>query len=119
MKRCQPRQRRRLAATSGRSCSAALSDFFTPQPEAAQRVVQGREAGDDADTMLQLPLELDQRDARLRLDQPAQGALVRLKQWAAMPAVARRCGAAGRAHPLHQLDRGRGADREAACRLAD
>jgi hypothetical protein len=28
MKRCQTRQRRRLAATSGRSCSAALSDFF-------------------------------------------------------------------------------------------
>ena len=28
MKRCQLRQRRRLAATSGRSCSAALSDFF-------------------------------------------------------------------------------------------
>jgi Transposase DDE domain group 1 len=28
MKRCQARQRRRLPATSGRSCSAALSDFF-------------------------------------------------------------------------------------------
>jgi hypothetical protein len=30
-----------------------------------------------------------------------------------MAAVARWCGAAGRAHPLHQLDRGRRADREA------
>jgi hypothetical protein len=49
MRRCQLCQRRRLAATSGRSCSAALSVFLAPQPEPVERVVKGREPGDDPD----------------------------------------------------------------------
>jgi hypothetical protein len=71
MKRCQPRHRRRFRATSGRSCSAALKDFFMPQPEPAERVVEGREAGDDAEATPQLGLEFGQRDVRRRLDKLA------------------------------------------------
>jgi hypothetical protein len=89
-----------------------------PQPDPAERVVDGRKAGDDAEPPLQLRLELGQREVRRRLHQPAQIGLVRRQQRPAMPAVARRGRAAGRAHPLHQLDRGRRADGKAARRLA-
>jgi hypothetical protein len=77
-----------------------------PQPEPAERVVDRREAGDHAETALQLRLEFGQRDVRRRLDQPAQARSMRLEEWGAMPAIAVGCGASGRAHPLHQLDRG-------------
>jgi hypothetical protein len=111
MKRCQTRHSRRLPATPGRSCSAALTDFFMPDADPAERVVDRREPGDEAKAALKR--RLGERDVRGRLNQPAQLALVRREQRAPMPAVPRRRGAAGRAHPLHQLDRCRGADGKA------
>jgi hypothetical protein len=53
-----------------------------------------------------------QGDVRCRLDQPAQVRFMRLDAWAAMSAIAVGCGTSSGAHPLHQLDRGRGADRD-------
>ena len=69
-----------------------------------------REPGPHPAASLQLRLELGQREVGGRLDQPAQLALVRLEHGPPVPAVPLGRGAAGRAHPLHQLDRGRRAD---------
>jgi hypothetical protein len=119
MKRCQARQRRRLAATSGRSCSAALSDFFMPQADPAERVVDRREPGDDTGPALELRLQLGERDVRARLDQSAQIALMRREQRSPMAAKARRRSTPCRAHPLHQLDRRRRADGKPSRGFAD
>jgi hypothetical protein len=67
---------------------------------------------------LQLGLEFGQREVRRRLDQPAQVGRVGLEHGPPVPAAARRRGAAGGAHPLHQLARGRGADRKPPRRFA-
>jgi hypothetical protein len=89
-----------------------------PEADPAERVVDRRERAHEAEAALQLRLELGQRDVRRRLDQPAQVGFMRLEKRAAIPAVARRRGAAGRAHPLHQLDRARRADGKAPGGLA-
>jgi hypothetical protein len=73
-----------------------------PQPEPAQRLVEGREPGDDAETVLELGFELRARDVGRRLDQPLEIGCGRRQQRPAAPAVAGRRGAAGRAQPLHQ-----------------
>jgi hypothetical protein len=112
MKRCRACHSRDLRATSGRSRSAALRDFFMPQADPAERVVDRREPGDDAEATLKRGLKLGERDVRGRLDQPFEIGLKRCEQREAMAAVAPRCGAACRAHPLLELDRGRRADRE-------
>jgi hypothetical protein len=83
-----------------------------PQADPAERVVDHREPSDDAEAALQLGLQLGERDVRGRLDQPFEVGLLRGEQRASMAAVAGRHRAPRRAHPLHQLDRGRGADRE-------
>ena len=70
-----------------------------PQPEPAQRLVKGREPGDDTEAALELGLELGERDVGRRLDQPAQLGFTGFKERMAMAAVARRRRAAGRAHP--------------------
>jgi hypothetical protein len=90
-----------------------------PEADPAERVVDRREPGPHPAAPLQLGLELGQREIGGRLDQPAQVALVGLEHRPPVPAVARRRGAAGRTHPLHQLDRGRRADRNAPRRFAD
>jgi hypothetical protein len=79
--------------------------------------VDRREPGQHPAAPLELVLEFGEREVGRRLDQPAQVGRVRLKHGPPVPAVARRCGAAGRPHPLLQLDRGRRADRKAAARL--
>jgi hypothetical protein len=84
-----------------------------PEADPAERVVDGRECGDDAQATLERRLQLGKRDIRGRLDQRAQVGLMRFEARAAMAAGAARGDAAGRPHPLHQLDRGRGADGEA------
>jgi hypothetical protein len=90
-----------------------------PQADPAERVVDRREAGADADALVQRGLELGERAVRARRDQPAQIALMRPQQRTAMAAKARRRGATGRAHPLQQLDRRRRAYRKPSRRLAD
>jgi len=90
-----------------------------PEVEPVERVVDRREPGDDAQAPLELRPELGQREVRAELDQLAQLGFVRLEQPPAMAAKARRRGAAGCSHPLHQLDRGRRADRKAPRRLTD
>jgi hypothetical protein len=90
-----------------------------PQPEPAEHVVDRRKPGGEAETALELGLEFGQREIRRRRDQPSELGFMRRKQRAAMAAKARRRGASGRAHLLHQLDRGRRADRKASRRLAD
>jgi hypothetical protein len=107
MKRCQPRQRRRRVATSGRSCSAALSAFFVPQADPVESLVERRQ-----------PLQLDQGEVGRSCDQALELALVRRQQRPSVAAEACRSGAARRPHPLHQLDRRRRADGEAARREA-
>src|ERR671919_3137174 len=62
--------------------------FFVPEADPAERVVEGRERGHDAQAALQLGLEFGQRDVRRRLDQPAQVRFMRLQEWAAMAAIA-------------------------------
>jgi hypothetical protein len=68
---------------------------------------------------LQLGLDLGQRQVGRRLNQPAQLGFVGREHAPPVPAVARRRGAAGGAHPLHELDRSRRADRKPPRRLAD
>jgi hypothetical protein len=65
--------------------------FFMPKPEAAQPLVEGRKPGDDAETALDLGLELRKGDVRRRLDQPLEVGFIRLEQRAAMAAIACRC----------------------------
>jgi hypothetical protein len=77
-----------------------------PQADPAERVVDRRQPGPHPAAPLQLDLELGQRQLRRRLDQPAQVRFVALEHAPPVPAVARRRGAAGRAHPLDELDRG-------------
>ena len=76
-----------------------------PQADPAECVMDRRETGLHSTAPLQLGPELGQREVGHRLDQPAQVA-----SCGSAPAAggrrARRCGAAGGAHPLHQLDRG-------------
>jgi hypothetical protein len=84
-----------------------------PEADPAERVVDGRERGDDAQATLERRLQFGKRDIRGRLDQRAQVGPMRLEARAAMAAGAARGDAAGRPHPLHQLDRGRRADGEA------
>jgi hypothetical protein len=68
-----------------------------PQPDPAERVVDRREPGDDAQAALQRRLQLGQRDVRARLDEAAQIALMRRQQpppkraGAALPVVRTRC----------------------------
>jgi hypothetical protein len=90
-----------------------------PQADPAERVVDRREPGLHAAAPLQLGLEFGQRDVRCRRDQAAQIGLVRREERSPMAAIARRRGAARRAHPLHEFDRRRRADRKALRRLAD
>jgi hypothetical protein len=90
-----------------------------PEAEPPEGVVDRRQRGDDAQAALELGLKLSERDVGRRRDQPLERTLVRREVRAPMPAVARRRRAAGRAHPLHQLDRGRRPDREAPGRGAD
>jgi len=115
MKRCQERQRRRSWATSGRSCSAALRDFFMPEADPAERVMDRRQRGHDTKAAVQLGLELGQRDVRRRLDERREVGFIRFEERPAMPTITRRRDTAGLAHPAHQLDRGRRADLEAPC----
>jgi hypothetical protein len=119
MKPCQPRHLRRFWATSGRSCSAALKDFFIPEADPAERVVECRQPGRDTDAALDLALELGERDVRRSLDQRPDLALEGLEQRAPVPAIAGRGGTAGRLDPLHQLDRRRGSYRKAPRGFAD
>ena len=65
IKRCQTRYRRRWPATSGRSCSAALRDFFMPEAEPAQCVVDRREPGEDAGAARDLGLDLGEGEIRV------------------------------------------------------
>jgi hypothetical protein len=90
-----------------------------PQADPAQRVVDRREAGGNAAAALQLALEFGEHDIRFRLDQPFAVDLIRRQQRAPLAALARRCGAAGRAHPLHSLIAAEGltAKRRAAARI--
>jgi len=81
--------------------------------------VDRREPGLNPAAPLQLGLELGQREVGRRLDQLAQVGLVGLEHGPPVPAEARRCRAAGRAHPPHQLDRGRRADGKAPRGAAD
>lgn len=81
-----------------------------PEAHPAERVVDRREPGDDAQAALELGLQLGERDVRPRLDKPLELGLVRPEQRPAMAAKARRRRAARRAHPLYQLDRRRRAD---------
>jgi hypothetical protein len=90
-----------------------------PEAEPVERVVHGREPGPDAHALLDLALELGQREVRGGQDQPLEQALERLEQRAPMPAVAVWRGTAGRLDPLHQLDRRRGRHTEAAGGFTD
>ena len=81
-----------------------------PEADPAERVVDRREPGPHPAAPLQLGLELGQREIGRRLDQAAQVGFVGLEHGPPVPAVARGRGAAGRPHPLDQLDRGRRAD---------
>jgi hypothetical protein len=47
-----------MCTASGRCCSAGFKDFFMPQADPAERVVDRREPGDDAQAALKLRLEL-------------------------------------------------------------
>ena len=78
-----------------------------------------RQPGPQPAALLQFGLELGQRQVGGRLDQPPQVGCVGLEHGPPVPPVARGCSAAGHPHPLHQLDRGRRADREAARGLTD
>ena len=84
-----------------------------PEAAPAARVVDRRQRGDDTEAALQLGLKFGERDLRRGLDQSGKVGLVGFEARAAMAAVARGGGAAGRPHPLHQFDRGRRADRKA------
>jgi hypothetical protein len=90
-----------------------------PEADPAERVVERRERGDDAQAALERRLQLGKRDVRGRLDQPAQVAFMWFEATPDMAAGAARGDAAGRPYPLHQLDRGRGADGEAPRRPPD
>jgi hypothetical protein len=96
--------------SSGRSCSAALKDFFVPEANPAERVVHRREPGDDAQVALQRRLQLRQREVGTRRDQSSEVGFMRRQQRSAMAAKAGGRRAAGRPHPLHQFDRRRRAD---------
>ena len=85
-----------------------------PEAEPVECVVDRREPGEDAGAARDLGLELGEGEIRGRLDQGHDLTFVRLQQRPAMAAVAGRRRAAGRAHPLHQLDRHRRADGEPA-----
>jgi hypothetical protein len=113
------RHRRRLAATSGRSCSAALRHFFVPQAHAAQHGVQRRKTDPDPAAFLQTGLQLGQGLIRLARDQPLEHGPMRLQKWPTIAAETLGRRAARRLHPLHQLDRRRRADREAPRRSPD
>jgi hypothetical protein len=90
-----------------------------PQAAPAQRVGDRREPGPHPAAPLQLCLELGQREVgRRRPDQPSQVGFVRLTE-RPVDAVARRRDAAGRADPLHELDRSRWAERKAPRGFAD
>jgi len=89
-----------------------------PQADPAECVGDRREPGPHPAAPLQLGLELGQRDVGRRLNQPAQVGVVRLEH-APPVTAALGCGTAARAHPLHQLDRGRWADRKAPRGFAD
>ena len=119
MKRCQARQRRRFVATSGRSCSAALNDFFKPKAEPAQHAVNGREPGRHIKAALQLGLDLDKRDVVIGLNHADQRVCMGLKQQRSASARWRRLQTAGRLDPLHELDRRRRAYRVTKRRLSD
>jgi hypothetical protein len=90
-----------------------------PQADPPERLVDGRETGLHPAVPLQLGLELGQREVGRRFDQPAQVGFVGPEHPRPVPAVGRRRGAPGRPQPLHQLDRGRWADRKASRGLAD
>jgi hypothetical protein len=83
-----------------------------PEADPAERVMDRRQRDHDAQPVAQLGLDLGQRGVRGRRDQGREVRLVRFKQRPAMAAIARRRRAARLAHPAHQLDRGRGADRK-------
>jgi hypothetical protein len=68
------------------------------QADRAERVVDRREPSEDAETLMQLRLDLGKRDIRARFNQPAQIGLMRPEQRPAVAAKARRRGVADRPH---------------------
>jgi hypothetical protein len=66
---------------------AAIKEFFMPEADPAERVVDRREPGPHPAAPLKIALELGEREVGRRLDQPAQVGLVRLEHG---PAGARR-----------------------------
>lgn len=110
------RQTRRRAATSGRSCSLALSDFFERQAEP----VDGRphRAAAQPDTVLDLqpPLHRRQRHVRMHPDMRSQRRLL-LRRQLARAMAARRIGArlAGGPAPDQRLVDVGDADPEQRC----
>jgi hypothetical protein len=120
--RCQIRQRRRRAMTSDLPCSLALSVFFVPEVEAAQRRPdRGQRAHHDA-LLGQGGPQLRQGDARLGRRQLPQQIRMTVEQGPAVAAELRRGDAARGSYPSHQRDRRRWADLKAArrrpCRAA-
>lgn len=79
----------RLAATSGRSCSAARSAFFKRQPEPPGRVPYRAAADLDAVLSLQPSLGLRQRDAGPRADVRRQRKLLHRRELARWTAAVR------------------------------
>jgi hypothetical protein len=112
MKRRQACHRRRRVATSGRSCSAALSDFFVRQAKSAQRRPDRRQRSRRDAALDKRVSNFGQRDALARGGQLAQQILVPGEQRLAVAADPCRHRAARFAHAAHQLDCRRRADLE-------
>src|SRR4051812_17780522 len=89
------------------------------QAQAMQPVGNGGERLDDDVAGRKRRLDLPQRDPRLARHKGPQVVRMLLQQRAPVAPNLRRCRAAGLAHPLHQLDRRRGAHGKAAGRLTD
>jgi hypothetical protein len=84
-----------------------------------QHVGDGRERLHLDPSLGQRRLDLAQRDPGLRRRHLPKGIGVGLEQRTAIASDLGRCGAASLAHPLHQLDGGRRADRKAFGRSPD
>src|SRR3954467_5768774 len=119
MWRCHTRQRLRCRATSGRSCSLALRLFFMRQAKPVQHVGDGRERLHRDPAGRKRRLDLTKRDPGLARHDGPQVVRMRLQQRTPVAADLGWCRAAGLAHPLHQLNGRRRADREATGRLPD
>jgi hypothetical protein len=89
------------------------------QAEAVEHVGDGRERLHLDPSLGQLGLDLTKRDALLLRRHLPEGIGVGLEQRAAVAPDLGGCGAAGSAHPLHQLDGGRRTYRKAFGRSPD